>query len=57
LSFTQEDWIVTITQLIALFYKDRHSEEMKKLLEANPPTFESFADENSQEINNTSSLV
>lgn len=56
LIFTQDDWIVTITQLVALFYKDYHFDEMKKLLEAYPPTFESI-DENSQEINNTSPLV
>ncbi|XP_046459981.1 protein timeless-like [Daphnia pulex] len=46
------DWIVTITQLVALFYKDRHFEDMKKLMETHPPTFES-SDEHSDAINNT----
>ena len=29
---TQDEWVVTIVQLIALFYKDQHVENMQKLL-------------------------
>lgn len=57
MTFTQGDWIVTITQLVALFYKDRHVEDMKKLMETHPPTFESSGDENSDAINNTPPIV
>lgn len=28
----QDEWVVTIVQLIALFYKDQHVENMQKLL-------------------------
>lgn len=56
MTFTQGDWIVLITQLVALFYKDRHFEDMKKLMETHPPTFES-SDEHSGAINNTPPIV
>lgn len=46
-SSQKDEWVVTIVQLIALFYKDQHVENMQKLLGTwiNPTTSESSEDD------------
>ncbi|XP_046461857.1 protein timeless-like isoform X1 [Daphnia pulex] len=46
-SSQKNEWVVTIVQLIALFYKDQHVENMQKLLGTwiNPTTSESSEDD------------
>ena len=45
--YPQDEWVVTIVQLIALFYKDQHVENMQKLLGTwiNATTSESSEDD------------
>lgn len=46
-TWLQDEWVVTIVQLIALFYKDQHVENMQKLLGTwiNATTSESSEDD------------